>query len=215
MTFRASSRFARFAGILSVSALALSTACSDSITAPATAPQLTARNGLLGDIVGTVTGVVSGLLTPAKALTRDVAVPAMTRTFTFTRAGGRIEIPETGLRIDVPADAIPSNVLTITVTVLPGKSVAYDFAPHGTKFRKPLVFRQDLANTSWSKPGFKGALSGGYFAERSQLDLLSGLALLNEVLPLTINNRTATFNIHHFSGYMVSSGKYAESDSEF
>lgn len=200
----------RAVSVAAVTALAFTTACSDSLTAPVAAPEVTAQKGLISDIVG----VVTGLLIPAKALTRDVAVPTITRSFTFTRTGGKIEIPETGLRVDVPTDAIPGTTLTITVTVLPGKSVAYDFQPHGTQFRKPLVFKQDLVGTSWDKLGFKGTLSGGYFKDKSQLNLLTGLGLLNELLPLTIKTHEASFNINHFSGYMVSSGRQSSYSDE-
>lgn len=201
----------RAASLIALAAIVSTTACSDSLTAPTLAPEVTAKNGLLGDVlggvVGTVVGTVNGLLTPAQALSRDTAVPQITRSFTFTRSGGKIEIPETGLRIDVPSDAIPGTTLTITVTALPGKSVAYDFQPHGTQFKKPLVFRQDLRGTSWAHSGFTGTLSGGYFKDKSQLNLLTGLGLLNELLPLTVRSWEATFNINHFSGYMVSSGR--------
>lgn len=199
---------------VALGALAFTAACSDSLTAPTAAPDVKAKNGLLGDVLGAVTGTLSGLLIPARALSRDVAVASMTRSFTFTRTGGKIEIPEVGLRVDVPTDAIPGSTLTITVTVLPGKSVAYDFQPHGTQFKKPLNFRQDLEGTSWDHSGFKGTLTGGYFKDKSQLDLLSGLGLLNELLPLTIKTHEASFNINHFSGYMVSSGRQSFSSDE-
>lgn len=204
----------RAAAVLALGALAFTAACSDSMTAPTAAPDVKAKNGLIGDVLGTVIGTVNGLLIPAKALSRDVAVPSMTRSFTFTRTGGKIEIPEVGLRVDVPSDAIPGTTLTITVTVLPGRSVAYDFQPHGTQFKKPLVFRQDLVGTSWDKSDFKGTLTGGYFKDKSQLDLLSGLGLLNELIPLTIKTHEANFNINHFSGYMVSSGRQSAYNDE-
>lgn len=193
----------RAASLFALAAVTLTTACSDTMTAPSLSPDVAAKNGLLSDVVGTVTG----LLTPAKALTRDTAIPQITRAFTFTRSGGKIEIPEAGLRVDIPSDAIPGTSLTITVTVLPGKSVAYDFQPHGTQFKKPLSFRQDLRGTSWAHNDFKGTLSGGYFKDKSQINLATGLSLLDELLPLTIKTWEASFNVNHFSGYMVSSGR--------
>ncbi|MBC8086815.1 MAG: hypothetical protein H7Z40_06085 [Phycisphaerae bacterium] len=186
----------RVSSMATLAALAFTTACSsDSVLAPDVAP----THGLVGGLVDA--------LVPMKALTRDVALRPITRSFTFTRSGGRIEIPEAGLRVDIPSDAIPTNSLTITVTVLPGKSVAYDFQPHGTRFRKPLEFRQDLEGTSWDDSGFKGTLNGGYFKDKSQLNLLNGVALLDELFPILIKTHEARFNIHHFSGYMVSSGR--------
>lgn len=195
-------RTVRNAGIAATLAIvALTSACSDSSIA---APEMQAKHGLIGDLLGTVTG----LLIPVKALERDRALGAMTRSFTVTRQnGGRIEIEEAGLRIDVPSDAIASNSLTITVNVLPGKSVAYDFQPHGTMFLKPLAFRQDLEGTSWDHSNFKGTLNGGYFKDAGQLDLLTGLALLDELFPIEIKTHEARFDINHFSGYMVSGGR--------
>ncbi|MBC8088474.1 MAG: hypothetical protein H7Z40_14495 [Phycisphaerae bacterium] len=211
MTFpRSSSVFARSAGFLAVAALVLTTACSDSLTAPTQAPEVTPQNGLISDVLGGVTG----LLMPAKALTRDVAIKPITRSFTFTRSGGKIEIPEAGLRVDIPSDAIPGNTLTITVNVLPGKSVAYDFQPHGTQFRKPLEFRQDLEGTSWDDSDFKGVLLGGYFKDKGQINLLTGLAMLDELFPILVKTHEARFNINHFSGYMVSSGRYSRASAD-
>ncbi len=61
--------------------------------------------------------------------------------------GGSIEIPQPGLRITVPANALPSD-MTITVTAVPGRILAYEFAPHGVVFLKPLTFSQDLRRTN-------------------------------------------------------------------
>lgn len=201
--------FARSASVLATAALMFTTACStDSVVAPQATPEFKTISLSLGGILQT--------LIPMAPLTRNAAVEApITRSFTIGQNGGTMEIKETGLRVDVPAGAIPgSGSMTITITALPGRAVAYDFQPHGTQFRKALDFNQDLTNTSWNKPGFKGNLQGGYFAKTEQLNLMSGLALLNELLPLSITNRTASFDIRHFSGYMVSSGRQSASDSQ-
>ena len=191
--------------------VALASACSgDAVTAPAAAPQYKTVKMSIGGSLKT--------LFPMAPLSRDVSLDApITRSFTFDKKGGRIEIKETGLRVDVPSGAIPGNSLTITVTALPGAGIAYDFQPHGTVFLKPLQFEQDLDNTSWDKIGFKGTLLGGYFADASQLNVLSGgLALLDELLPVTLKSNRASFDIFHFSGYMVSGGRQsAFSDSDF
>ena len=207
-------RVARNAGIAATLAIVtLTSGCSDNSI---TAPQVQAKNGLIGDVLGTVTG----LLIPAKALERDSAIVAMTRSFTVTRQnGGTIEIKEAGLRVDVPAGAIASTSLVITVNVLPGKSVAYDFQPHGTKFLKPLAFRQNLEDTSWDHSNFKGSLEGGYFKDASQLNLSTGFSLLDELFPIRIDAYEARFDIKHFSGYMVSGGRqgnaYYDDSSNF
>lgn len=219
MTARSNrSSILRKAGLIaSVAMVAIASACSSDNPV---APDLTARNGKIGDLLGGVGGVVD-LLIPVKALERDVALQSsVTRSFTISREkGGKLEIDEAGLRIDVPARAISTNSLTITVTVLPGKSIAYDFQPHGTKFLKPLAFRQDLGGTSWDHFGFNGTLNGGYFKSTDQLNLHNGLALLDELFPIEVKTHEARFNINHFSGYMVSGGRqgsaYYEDSSEF
>lgn len=209
-------KITRSAGLIATAAMvAFASACSsDSVTAP----DMKAKNGLLGDVLGGVGGVVTGLvngLIPVQSLQRDRAINSITRSFTVTRGdGGRIEIPEAGLRVDVPSGAISTSSLIITVTVLPGKSVAYDFQPHGTKFLKPLAFRQDLENTSWDHSGFRGTINGGYFKDAGQVNLLSGLALLDELFPVEIRTHEARYNINHFSGYMVSSGRKGISDDD-
>jgi hypothetical protein len=174
------------------------------------APDLQARNGL----TSTVATLVNSLL-PVKAVMRDSALASeITRSFKFTKAGGQIAIPELGLRVEVPYGAIPRDTMTITVTALRGKSVAYDFQPHGTRFLKPLVFRQSLLGTSAVKAGFSGSIGGGYFKDDSQLDLLNCTALLDELLSATVRSNEATFNVYHFSGYMVSSGRQSSFSDE-
>lgn len=201
---------ARSSGVFVALAAVLVSACSaDTVTQP----NLTARSGLLSASTDLI-----GALIPVKALMRDTAVAAgYTRSFTFTRKGGRIEMQELGMRVDVPENAIPENSLTIVVTALPGKTIAYDFQPHGTVFLKPLVFRQELNSTSWDKLGFKGIVNGGYFKDVAQIDLVEGSALLDELFPITIKSSEVTFNIKHFSGYMVSGGRtgVASDESQF
>jgi hypothetical protein len=220
MTHRSNrSTFVRTAGLIATAAMvAFASACSNDKAPAATEPEVTAQNGLISDLLGSVTS----LLIPARALERDRPIgQPITRSFVVTRSnGGRIEIEEAGLRVDVPSGAIATNSLNITVTVLPGKAIAYDFQPHGTKFLKPLAFRQDLEGTTWDHSNFKGTLNGGYFKDTRQLNLLSGLAILDELFPIEIKTHEARFNINHFSGYMVSGGRkgssyYEEQTNEF
>jgi hypothetical protein len=204
-SLRTASIFSRPAGFLAVAALAFTTACADGLTAPTQAPDATRSNGLLSTTVSTLLST----LIPVKALTRTTAVTTnITRSVKFTKSvGGTIAIPELGLSVTVPAGALPRDTMTITVTAEKGRMIAYDFQPHGTKFLKPLVFRQDLAGTSWGTT-LLGSLNGGYFKSTTQLDPLKNTALLDELLPAVILlNRQVTFNINHFSGYMVSSGR--------
>ncbi|MEO7996521.1 MAG: hypothetical protein ABI852_03700 [Gemmatimonadaceae bacterium] len=200
----------RKAALLTAAAtLTLATACStDSPIAPVSSGYKTIKTSIDGTLK---------TLYPMTPLERDVAITSpITRSFTFDRSGGKIEIKETGLRVDVPSGAIPGSSLTITVTALPGRDLAYDFQPHGTVFLKPLSFQQSLDRTSWDKLDFKGTVLGGYFADVSQLDLLDGLALLDELFPVTFDSKNVRFDIKHFSGYMVSSGRQSLSyDSAF
>lgn len=187
------------AGLAASSALA---ACStDSVTAPAVAPS----NGLLGSTLGLVTNLLSsvtGLLRLSPLQT------AVTRSVLVTRSqGGELRIPETGLRLTIPANAIPRDTMTITVTALAGRAVAYEFQPHGTKFAKPLTFSQDLSVTSWLTSLLRPQLSGGYFKDASQVNTETGVSVINEELVARINGTRVDFDISHFSGYMVSTGR--------
>lgn len=195
---------ARSTGVLVAIAAALVSACSGDF---GTQPNLSTRNGNLLSTEA-LTALVS-----VKALTRDTAIAnGFTRSFSFGRNGGTIDLKnETGLRIEIPQGAIPGDSLTIVVTALPGKAVAYDFQPHGTVFLKPLTFQHELKNTSWDKLAIKGVLNGGYFKDASQIDLSSGIARLDELFPVTLKSSEVTFYINHFSGYMVSGGRSSAS----
>jgi hypothetical protein len=187
---------------IGVAAMGVMAACSsDTVTAPDAA----ARNGLLGGTVGVVTSTLSsvtGLLRLAplsQPVTRSVLV---TR-----RAGGELRVPETGLRVTIPAGAIAKDTMTITVTALPGRLVAYEFEPHGTQFAKPLTFSQDLGATSWVLSLLKPTLGGGYFKNASQLNTQTGVSQINEELAARLEVGRVSFDISHFSGYMVSTGR--------
>jgi hypothetical protein len=187
-------------------AVVLASACSsDSILAPAKAPEYTSSSYSIGGVIKT--------LFPMEPLTRNAPLnKAIVRTFTIGKGGGKLEIKEAGLRVDIPSGAIAQNSLTITVTALAGSAVAYDFQPHGTVFLKPLDFEQNLDNTSWERLKYKGLAIGGYFETVSQLSVLSGLALLDELYPVMLDGGKASFDIRHFSGYMVSSGRQSTED---
>jgi hypothetical protein len=102
--------------------------------------------------------------------------------------------------------------MTFTITALAGPVVAYDFQPHGAVFLKPLKFVQQLGHTNWAHlnlpSGYQPGWNGAYFADARQIDLTSGTAVVNELLPADVNisGATLTFSVPHFSGYMVASG---------
>lgn len=105
------------------------------------------------------------------------------------------------------------QMLTISVTALAGQMVAYIFEPHGTKFLKPLTVTQDLSGTN----GLLGLqtrpnLSGGYFKSESQLNTRTNTAVIDESYRIITDGSTASFDITHFSGYMVSTGRSAPSE---
>ena len=141
-----------------------------------------------------------------------------TATATIGREGGTLGLSEAGIEVVVPPGALvrPTRV---SVTAIPGFLVAYEFQPHGTVFRTPLVVTQKLTNTLWmSDFDFFSSLLGlssgtsleaGYFADATQLDQTNGTAQVNEVLPVVVDDtaQTATFNVSHFSGYVIATGR--------
>jgi hypothetical protein len=136
------------------------------------------------------------------------AVETRTLTITATR-GGTITLPTAGLTVTVPVGAIPTGTLTITVRAHAGKSVAYDFQPHGVVFAKPLTLTQDLGKTSWKQLG-NVTLYGGYYP--GEVDDASSLATITESFPIRITTdgkkaTRASFDIWHFSGYVLSTGR--------
>ncbi len=187
--------------IAAVATLGLAAACSsDSVTAP----QLTRNNGLLGSLV---TGAVNTLWSVTGVLrTTSVAVP-ITRSAVITLAGGHIDIPELGFRLDVPAGALPADSMVISVTALAGRTVAYEFEPHGTNFLKPLTIHQDLPGRLASLLGASPTYVGGYFKNASQVNSNTGAATVNETFTTSLLSNQISFDITHFSGYMVATGK--------
>jgi hypothetical protein len=80
------------------------------------------------------------------------------------------------------------------------------------KFLKPLKGVQVLDRTNWkslnvSSVGYS-KWAGAYFADPNQLNTSSGKAVVNEFTPcvLNFNTGTLTWDIPHFSGYMISVG---------
>ncbi|MBC7893882.1 MAG: hypothetical protein H7066_00625 [Cytophagaceae bacterium] len=172
-------------------------ACGQEATAPVQ-PIPEANAGLISDVTGLV-----GKLLQVKVLERKSAAPAnLVASAVIGKAGGVIEIPRTGFRFVVPPNALDSNV-TITVSAVKGTQVAYEFAPHGLKFKKPASFQQDLSHTN-ALLGLNFGLKGAYFKDASQLNPKSGTALINELIKAFSIGGWVTFPIDHFSGYLVS-----------
>jgi hypothetical protein len=104
--------------------------------------------------------------------------------------------------------------MTITVTALAGSTVAYAFEPHGTVFNVPLTFVQRLGHTKLKgkpAPGLLSHLEGAYFPDVGLVDPTTGEAVVTETLPTSVEatflDDVVTFPIHHFSGYLISTGR--------
>ncbi len=122
----------------------------------------------------------------------------------FTSKGGTLTIKELGVTLTVPKGAIPRDTMTITMTALPGAMVVYEFAPHGTVFRTPLILSHKLKGTKYDPT--KDGRFGGHFTDRSKVDNLKRLVRITEAMSPFIANGSFNFNIGHFSGWMVSTG---------
>jgi hypothetical protein len=178
--------------------------CSGEPTAPAQGAG--ASSDLLGGLVGGVTGVLKSVLVPSIGLQRRTALPeAITVTQTIGSAGGTLRIPAAGVTVTVPAGAV-SGPTSFSMTARAGSLVAYDFAPHGITFAKPLVFTQSLSGTNATLLS-KAFLELGYYADPSQLNSFGGL--VSELTTGVVNLLSWTFtaNIKHFSGYMIGCGR--------
>ena len=146
----------------------------------------------------------------ASALTREAALAEdITVTASIGERGGSLRISEAGLTVDVPKGAVTGEPITLSVTALAGQMVAYEFGPHGTVFNVPLRVEQKLNGTNWHKQPDPMVAEAGYFADRSQLDHTLNTAVVDEFLPANVDvgKSKLRFDISHFSGYMVSSGR--------
>ena len=129
----------------------------------------------------------------------------LTRSVVIGPKGGTIELPEAGMRLVVPADAVSSDV-TFTVTALAGGQTAYEFGPHGTKFARPLQLEQSTRGLAIA---LDQPATAGYFRDRAELANEETVGSLMETRP---GKRDAvgdklTFDIEHFSGYVVAYGR--------
>lgn len=150
--------------------------------------------------------MLKSVLVPAIGLQRSAPLAAdITVSQSIGTAGGTLSIPAAGVTVTVPAGAV-SGPTQFTMTARAGSLIAYDFAPHGITFAKPLVFTQSLNGTNATLLN-KAFLELGYYADPSQLNSVGGLLseLTSGVVNLLSWNFTA--NIKHFSGYMVACGR--------
>ena len=171
---------------------------SSSLAAPAGAPST--------DLLGGLTQAVAKTLTLFEGVQRSSPLASsITVTQTIGSSGGTLSIPLAGVTVTVPNGAL-SSPTEITMTARAGSLLAYDFAPHGITFAKPLVFTQRLAGTNASVLNAR-LLELGYYSDPSLLNSTGGL--VSELIAGTVDlvSWTFTSNIKHFSGYIVACGR--------
>lgn len=166
----------------------------------------------LSGIGGAATAATTALDT-VFVLRRTAALRAdVSKSAEIGPAGGEIRIGEAGARIIFPPGAL-DVATTITMTARAGWDVAYEFAPHGIRFAQPVRIEQDLHGTLAARfPALLQGLQGSYYdkpLDESFIDPWHLYATIRENLPGKSDRRTMelTFQIHHFSGYLVSSGR--------
>lgn len=156
---------------------------------------------------------VQSVLDTVSVLRRIVPVRSdLVQTVVIGPRGGEIRIAGAGLAVRFPAGAV-AEPTSITVTAHKGWQVAYDFEPHGIQFAQPVTITQNLRGTlaQWA-PSLLPRLEGDYYDDSTGspfLDPWNLVATVKEHLPSTYDRRALTlrFDIHHFSGYLVSSGR--------
>ena len=139
-----------------------------------------------------------------QVLEREVALPedvVVTRVIGVD--GGVIEVPEAGLRLSVPRNALHAPT-AISVRAHAGTLVAYTFEPHGTQFAQVVSADQSLAGTVAEGSGVR--VSGrGYFSDTESVQWDGSHAAVTE-LSLVREDAAKTsvqFYLNHFSGYLV------------
>jgi photosystem II stability/assembly factor-like uncharacterized protein len=187
-----------------LAAVALMAACSgEPATAPASQSSAPA-SAPLPDLLGVLSSLqLAPTLQRTTPLASDITV-----TKTIGALGGTLSIPAAGVTVTVPAGALSSPTL-ITMTARAGSLLAYDFAPHGITFAKPLTFSQSLSGTSATLLNVP-FLKLGYYTDPNLLG--SVFALVSELINGSTNLLSWTFTapINHFSGYVVACGRNGE-----
>ena len=198
-------------GAMAVVSLALFAACSSEPTSGPTSPLSAPASAPAADLLGGLTQTVAKTLTLVTGVQRTTPLASsITVTRTIGSSGGTISIPEAGVTVTIPEGALPSATV-ITMTARAGSLLAYDFAPHGITFAKPLVFTQNLAGTSASVLS-ASLMQLGYYSDPSLLTSTGGL--VSELISGTVDlvSWTFTSNIRHFSGYEIACGRGSSED---
>ncbi len=194
-------RLTRLARVLGAVAVAAAVAACSMETA--TSPVSDAGGVRAANVLPGSERLASERLASGLVRTKPITSPLTARA-TFTAKGGKLVIKELGVTLTVPANALPRDTMTITMTALPGAMVVYEFKPHGTVFRTPLTLSHKLKGTKYD-PTQDGRF-GGHFTDRSKVDNLKGQVRITETASPFIANGSFNFKIGHFSGWMMSSG---------
>lgn len=208
---RSVARIQRTVVLVTACVTAILAACSDAAApAESTAAKQVDRAVISAKrIVEAIPGasVAQGLLRE-RPLSSTISV-----TTEISNLGGTVDLPEAGIQLVVPPNAFAEPSMTITVRALAGSMVAYDFEPHDATFLAPLRFVQKTGHTNWREvslpPGFVPQSSGAYFPNTSLIDPATGVAVVSEFVPLVSveGSGEISFDIWHFSGYLVSTGR--------
>lgn len=193
--------------LLLAAALMAAAACGDrGITTPPASPQPKKPTSGLKSTVPVTTVEAVRVLHRSKPLPK-----AFTTTEVIGPEGGSLSIPQAGVHVIFARGAVTSKT-RITMTAIEGEVVAYEFQPHGLRFKAPVEVRQDLKQTEADKdPDLRSALQGSYFdtdLTSSFVNAAHTFARIRESRhgKLKKDSRFLEFIIEHFSGYMVSTG---------
>ena len=67
-----------------------------------------------------------------------------------------------------------------------------------------LSMAQDLSSTTWARNSSFMLLGGGYFKNDAQVNTTTGVAQIDETLPVVVLGTKSFMQLWHFSGYMIS-----------
>jgi hypothetical protein len=128
--------------------------------------------------------------------------------------GGELRIDAAGVRVVFPSGAL-RTIMPITVIATKGRTVAYDFEPHGTTFWAPVMIEQDIGRTTASVGSLPRIMYGAYYGtslDSSYVDNARTLVKVRETQLGYVDAATRKIKIFvgHFSGYMVSVGRSKE-----
>lgn len=186
-------------------------------SAPAAAAELsegsvgTASTSLTGTVASGTDLVTAPVVQRANPLEQDESV-----TQTIGPEGGTIRIPDAGLTVVFTPGAV-SAPTSITATANAGTSVAYSFEPHGLQFQAAVRVTQDLLKTAlWNQPSLASTIAGAYMPGGVEA-ITDGTAEVSEFEPTETEAAESeedgtvltqsTFNIRHFSGYILTGGR--------